>query len=312
MHNAKTAMLNRREFCPLVLTALAAPTSVRAFEAEEFGASVAESLSEALGKANRTPRQSREASLAFRSLQDAADPIPLIRKLQQLANADDQVAQRYLGFLFDNGFRVKQDSRRAHKLFSQAMSRDITSYFNMGLMEYAGRGVAENKTLGLSKITAAFNTGMFPEAAAILSILEFNKGNYLSARDIAFPYRRSRSYHAIYAAGVSLNATGDLQGSINILTEAARKGSRKAAVDLANYYREHSVDPAFSNAHYWSFINHIWNNRGSVAAPNEARTYRREWSAALDWHRRRKIPPEVSIFATVSDPEIQVVQRPVL
>lgn len=66
-------------------------------------------------------------------------------KLEPLAAEGDQVAQTYLGSIYQMGLGVKKDYQKAYELYEQAAKAGYAkAQYNVGLMHYEGLGQEKN------------------------------------------------------------------------------------------------------------------------------------------------------------------------
>lgn len=88
---------------------------------------------------------------------------PLLIKAAKLGNGS---ACNMMGWMFDNGVAVNQDSSKALKWFMSCASTNVKASYNAGVLLFEGRGTNKDQALGAKYLVNAYKIGGESEAMA--------------------------------------------------------------------------------------------------------------------------------------------------
>ena len=96
---------------------------------------------------------------------DRGDYASALRIFRQSADQGDAAAQRYLGFMYDDGHGVPQDYKEAVRWFRKAADQgDAVAQSNLGVMYDHGRGVQYQRP-GVTTRTDSLSANDSPRAS---------------------------------------------------------------------------------------------------------------------------------------------------
>ena len=147
-----------------------------------------------------------------------------LSKVLWQATHGDANAQTRVGFAYERGIVVKQDSSEAARWFSLAASRSAIAEYNLGVLKFYGRGVQQNRDEALALFERA--------AVAGLAEAQFNAA-------------------VLYQHGTV--GPQNFGRALDLYHEAARAGFARAQTNLGQMYLEgEGVHEDDALGAYWS------------------------------------------------------------
>lgn len=228
--------------------------------------------------------------------------------LQTLASQDNGTAQNYLGFLYDHGQSVPQDSRRAAAYFRAAAGENPLAAYNLGLLSLQGRGIAKNREEARELFRRAAEKGNITQAMVRLILLSVQDKDYAAAWTWAQKAAEHRNRIGIYFVGrMLLDGTAprrDTREAFRWLSKAAELYSPEAARLLSYIYANgqgQSRNDVMASG--WAMIAAGMDNRpmGPVGQLSES-DQQKARSFATNWLSSHRKPPHVEYEKTLAEP----------
>lgn len=178
----------------------------------------------------------------------------------QSANAHNVKAMVYLGYMYENGYGVKQDKNKGIEWYSKAADRgyDIAQH-NIANMYYQGNGVERNYKRALEWFKKAAEQGL-PESQFYIG--EMFENGYGVEKDIsqAFIWYKKAAEQGLADAQFSLGCLYDIgegvaedkEKAVECYKKAAEQGHSQAQNNLGCMYRYgEGVQQNYSKALEW-------------------------------------------------------------
>lgn len=176
------------------------------------------------------------------------------------ANQDNHVAQRFLGYMYQNGIGIDKNIKNAIHFYAKASQQgDVDSMIRLGKIYYSGDGVEQNYSTALEIFSVAADRGA-SEAQYHLGTLYLHGCGVENDLSKAFEFfTLAASQGHMYAKSDlgcmyqdGLGVTQNLEEAFTLFFEAAEAGISLGQFNLAECYEEGlGTDQDFTKAVTW-------------------------------------------------------------